>query len=442
MALKLFNTLSRKKETFKPIEKGKVRMYVCGPTVNGVPHLGHAMSQVSFDVLRRYLISCGYEVKFASNITDIDDKIINAANERGVSLAEFTLANTRAHMEDYAVLNVMKPDVQPKATEYVKEMVELVSLLEEKGYTYLIKDDGVYFDISKFEGYGKLSHQKTSDLEAGKRVGVKESKKNHGDFALWKLAKPGEPFWDSPWGKGRPGWHIECSAMTAKILGLPFDIHGGGSDLIFPHHEDELAQSEAGYGKKMVNYWVHNGMVNVEGTKMSKSLGNFKTIRDLLGEYDPMVIRYFVVSNHYRKPLDFSKVALDDASTSYERLKKRALESKDDGKVNKEYLELFKKELDDDFNTPRALAVLWRLVRDDDAKGKYQTIKKMDEVFGLKLLDFEELEIPNKIAAIIEERSNARKAKDWKKSDELRDKLKNLGWIIKDTKDGWEVEKV
>lgn len=440
--VKLYNTLSRKKEEFKPISEGKVRMYVCGPTVNGVPHLGHAMSQISFDVLRRYLKFSGYKIKFVSNITDIDDKIIKAANEAGVSIEEFSEKNMATHMEDYAILNIEVPDVQPKATEYVEEMVDLVKKLEKKGYTYSIDDDGIYYDISKFEDYGKLSGQKIESLQSGKRVALKEGKRNNGDFVLWKLAKPGEPSWDSPWGKGRPGWHIECSAMTSKILGLPFDIHGGGSDLIFPHHEDEIAQSEAGYGKKMANYWLHNGMVNVEGTKMGKSLGNFKTIRDLLKDYSPMVIRYFVVSNHYRKPLDFSKVALDDAKTSYERLKKNILDSEDDAKTNKDYLEKFKEEMDDDINTPRAIAVLWKLVRDMDAKGKIGTIKKMDKVFGLDLLKEDIIDVPEDVREIAEEREVARSKKDFKKSDELRDKLKEMGWVVKDSKEGYDLEKI
>lgn len=442
MVLKLYNTLSRKKEVFKPIKKDEIKMYVCGPTVNGVPHLGHARSQISFDIIRRYLEFIGYTVKFASNITDIDDKIINVANERGISIEELTLANTKAHMQDYQSLNVKKPDFQPKATEYVKEMIELVDLLLKKGYAYVIEGDGVYFDISKFKEYGKLKNQKIEDLEAGKRVEAKESKRNYGDFALWKIAKPNEPFWDSPFGKGRPGWHIECSAMTHKIFGIPFDIHGGGSDLIFPHHEDEIAQSESAYGKRMCNYWMHNGMVNIQGTKMSKSLGNFKTIRDLILEYEPLVIRYFVLSNHYRKPLDFSKEALDDAKISYERLKKKVLELQDDEKINMDYIELFKKQMDDDFNSPRALAILWKLIKDKNARGKYRTIEDIDRVFGLRLFEFKEVIIPSEIAGLIEERNLARINKDWKKSDLLRDKIKELGWIIKDNKEGFEIEKL
>ena len=442
MTLKLFNTLTRKKETFKSIKPKQVGMYVCGPTVNDVPHLGHARQQITFDILRRYLQFLDYNVKFVSNITDIEDKIIKAANEAGVDIKEFSEKNLRFHLEDYAKLNVKKPTIQPRATEYIKEMIELVEKLEEKGYTYVIDGDGVYFDISKFKNYGKLSHQKIKDLKAGARVKSNDLKKNPQDFVLWKFSKLNEPLWESKWGKGRPGWHIECSAMSANILGLPLDIHSGGNDLIFPHHEDEIAQSEAGYGKKFVNYWVHNGMVNVDSVKMSKSLGNFKTIRDLFKEYEPMVIRYFVLSTHYRKPVDFSKQSLEDAKNSYERLKNIIKELQDDKKKNSGYIEEFKKAMDDDINTPNALAVLWKLLRDKDAKGKIKAIEEMDRVFSLDLLKFEELKIPKEIKKIADERENFRREKNWKKSDELRDVLKERGWSVKDVKEGYELEKV
>ncbi len=433
--LKLHNTLSRKKEEFVPLEKEKVRMYVCGPTMNGIPHIGHAMSQVSFDVIRRYLIFSSYDVKFVSNITDIDDKIIAGANDAGISIEEFSGKNERAHRSEYFKLNVMIPDVQPKATKYVDEMIELVKKLEKKEFAYLIEGDGVYFDISKFEGYGKLSGQNVEDLESGKRVAVREGKRNAGDFILWKLAKNGEPFWKSPWGDGRPGWHIECSAMSEKILGLPFDIHGGGGDLMFPHHEDEIAQSEAGYGKEMVRYWMHNGMITVDGKKMGKSLGNFKNIEDL--EFSSMAIRYFIVSNHYRRPLDFSKTALGDAKNSYERLKRLCLELEDDGGINEKYLDEFRREMDDDFNCPRAMAVLWKMVRDGEADGRVGTARKMDEVFGLKLFEKEDVEIPENVMKVAEDRKRARMAKDWKKSDELRDLILEKGFVVRDSGDGF-----
>jgi len=308
MTLKIYNTLTRKKEEFKPIIDNEVRMYVCGPTVNDVPHLGHARQQITFDVLRKYLIYLGYKVKFVSNITDIEDKIIIKARELNVDINELTKKNEIAHREDYSKINVMPPDIQPHATKYVNEMIELISLLEKKGYTYSIEGDGVYYNVSKFKDYGKLSKISLKDLKNKRKLKDEskgKEKRDEKDFVLWKFSKEGEPSWDSPWGKGRPGWHIECSAMSHKELGNPFDIHGGGQDLIFPHHEDEIAQSEAGYEKKMVNYWVHNGMVNVNNVKMSKSLGNFKTIRDLLKDYEGTVIRYFVLSNQYRQPIDF-----------------------------------------------------------------------------------------------------------------------------------------
>lgn len=437
--LKLYNTLTRKKEKFVPIKKGKIGMYVCGPTLNGIPHLGHAMSQISFDVIRRYLIFSGYDVKFVSNITDIDDKIIQGANRGKTTIEKFSEKNEKSHKEEYRKLGIMNPDVQPKATKYVNEMVVLIKKLEEKGYTYLIDGDGVYYDISKFKEYGKLSKQTIENLESGKRVAVSEDKRNSGDFVLWKFAKDGEPFWESPWGKGRPGWHIECSAMSEKILGLPFDIHGGGADLIFPHHEDEIAQSEAGYGKKMVNYWTHNGMVTVDGKKMGKSLGNFKNIEDL--KFPSMAIRYFIVSNHYRKPLDFSETALENAQNSYERLKRLVSNLEDDGEINGKYIEEFKVEMDNDFNTPKAMAILWKLVRDENAKGKVKAIKKMDEVFGLNLLEKTAVEIPKGILDLAKEREVARKNKEWEKSDELRDELKEKGWAVKDKKNGFELEK-
>jgi len=399
MPFKVYNTLTRKKEVFKPIKDKEVKIYVCGPTVNDVPHLGHARQQISFDILRRYLKYSGYNVKFVSNITDIEDKIINKAKELKEDIEKLTTRNLKAHLEDYEKINVKKPDVQPRATQYVKQMISLIKKLEEKGYTYIIEGDGVYYDISKFKDYGKLSHQKIENLKSGARIDVKERKKNKEDFVLWKFSKPGEPFWESSWGKGRPGWHVECSAMSEAILGLPLDIHGGGQDLIFPHHEDEIAQSEAGFGKKFVNYWVHNGMINVDKIKMSKSLGNFRIIRELLKNYSGNVLRYFIISTQYRQPIDFSKEKLNDAKNSYERLKNIIRELKDDGKINEKYLGEFEKSMDDDLNTPRAISVLWKLVRDEKAQGKLKTIKKMDEVFGLDLIENEE-DVMNRISQL------------------------------------------
>ncbi|MCK5321343.1 cysteine--tRNA ligase [Candidatus Pacearchaeota archaeon] len=436
MTFKIYNTLSKKLETFKPIEKGKVKIYVCGPTVNDVPHLGHARQQITFDLLRKYLEFKGNDVTFVSNITDIDDKIINKAKELGIEIKDLTERNLKAHKEDYEKIGIRKPDVQPKATGYIKEMIDLVKKLEEKKYAYLIEDDGVYFDISKFKGYGKLSGQKIKDLKAGARIKVKDKKRNKEDFVLWKFSKLGEPKWKSPWGYGRPGWHIECSAMSANILGLPLDIHGGGQDLIFPHHEDEIAQSEAAYGKKLSNYWIHNGMVNINNTKMSKSLGNFKTIKDIFTEYSGEAIRYFVISGHYRKPLDFSKETLENIKNSYNRLRNITSNLDDDGKTNKDYINKFKEAMDDDLNTPAALAVIWKLVRDIPADGKYRTIKQIDMVLGLNLLKKEKISIPKDIQKLAIEREKNRKQKDFEKADKIRKDIEERGYLIDDTSNG------
>jgi len=445
MVLKLYNTMSRKKEVFKPIKKGEVGIYVCGPTVNDVPHLGHARVQIVFDVFRKYLKFSKYKVKYVSNVTDIEDKIINKANELGVSIKELTKKNLKEHMEDYSSLGVEKPDIQPKATEYVEQMIDLVKRLEKKGYTYTIPQDGIYYDLSKFKEYGKLSGINLEELKT-KRCLMDESKgkekKDEKDFVLWKFSKPEEPSWDSPWGKGRPGWHIECSAMTHSILDNPFDIHAGGQDLIFPHHEDEIAQSEAGYGKKMCNYWMHNAMVNIDNVKMSKSLGNFKTIKDLLNKYPGEVIRYFVINAHYRKPMDFSEKKLDEAKTSLERLKNLTLKLKDDKTKNKDSLEEFKKNMDDDLNTSGALNLVWKLARDEKAKGKFQTIKKIDEVLGLNLFEKEKIKVPKEIKELLEKRKKSREEKDFKESDELRDKIKELGFEVKDVNGKQEVKKI
>jgi cysteinyl-tRNA synthetase len=445
MALEIYNTLSKKKEKFKSIKKGKVGMYVCGPTVNDAPHLGHARMQIVFDVFRKYLEFSGYKVNFVSNVTDIEDKIINKANELGISIDELTKKNLNEHLEDYKSLGIKIPDIQPKATAYVKEMIEMIKKLEKKGHTYVVKEDGVYYNISKFKNYGKLSGINLDELKSKRELkddtkgkGKKDSK----DFVLWKFSKPKQPSWKSPWGNGRPGWHIECSAMTSKILGNPFDIHAGGQDLIFPHHEDEIAQTEAAEEKKMANYWMHNAMININKVKMSKSLNNFKTIKDSLKNYSGETIRYFVINNHYRKPMDFSIKKLDESKSSIERLKNLIKEIPKDKIENKKYLEEFKKNMDDDLNTSGALNLLWKLIRDKKAKGKYQTIKKMDEVLGLKLLEKETIKIPKEIKELLKKRKQARANKDFKLSDELRNKIKTLGFEILDNKSGQEIKKI
>ncbi len=441
--MKIYNTLTRKKETFKPVKKNTARIYVCGPTVNDVPHLGHARVQIVFDVLRKYLKFLKYKVKFVSNVTDIEDKIINKANELKISIKELSEKNLKEHLQAYESIGVEKPDVQPKATEYVKEMIELIKKLEKKKYTYVIPEDGVYYDISKFKDYGKLSKFNLEELQTKRKLVSKtKGKKDEKDFVLWKFSKKDEPSWDSPWGKGRPGWHIECSAMSQKILGLPLDIHAGGQDLIFPHHEDEIAQSEAGYGKKFSNYWMHNGMVKINKEKMSKSLGNFKTIKDLLKKYSGQIIRYFIINNHYRKPVDFSEKKLDEAKNSVERLKGLAQNLKDDKKTNQKYLKEFQKNMDNDLNTAGALNVLWKLIRDEKATGKFQTIKEIDKIFGFGLLEKEKLKIPKEVKELLKQRQQARKNKDYKKSDDLREKIKDLGFQLNDSTDGVDVRKI
>jgi cysteinyl-tRNA synthetase len=445
MALKLYNTLTKKREEFVSIKKGEVKMYVCGPTVNDVPHLGHARMQITFDILRKYLKFLEYKVNFVSNVTDIEDKIISKAKSLGISVKALTKKNEREHREDYQAIGVSDPDIIPHATEYVKEMIELIKLLEKKGYTYVVSDDGVYYDISKFEDYGKLSGINLDELQSKRKLKDEtkgQEKKDNKDFVLWKFSKEGEPSWDSPWGAGRPGWHIECSAMSKNILGLPLDIHGGGQDLIFPHHEDEIAQSEAGYGKKFANFWVHNAMVNINKEKMSKSLGNFKTIKDILKDYSGEVVRYFVLSTHYRKPIDFSKEKMDEAKISYNRLKTIVLDLEDDKKINENYLKEFEETMNEDLNTAGALQVLWKLVRDEKAKGKIETIKKIDEVLGLKLTEKEEIKITKEVEKLFVERKQARAEKDFAKSDELRNKIKEFGFEVLDSGKESELRKI
>lgn len=443
MKFKIYNTLTKKTEEFKPIHPGKVGMYVCGPTVNDVPHLGHARAQISFDVIRKYFEFLGYNVNFVSNITDIEDKIINKANELGVSIKELTKKNAKEHMEDYSKIGVTTPTNQPRATEYVKEMIELVQNLINKGYTYAIEGDGIYYDVSKFSDYGKLSGIDLTQLKSSRELKDEtkgQGKKDSKDFVLWKFSKEGEPSWEAPFGNGRPGWHIECSSMTHAILGNPFDLHCGGQDLIFPHHEDEIAQSEAGYGEKMCNYWMHNGMVNIDKVKMSKSLGNFTTIKDLLKEYSGEVIRYFVLSAHYRKPIDFSKAKLDEAKISHERLKRKILAIKDDGEINQDILNEFIDIMNDDINTAGAINLLWKIA-DSDKPGLIRAVKKIDSVLCFNLLREEKVKIPTEVDELLKKRQDARENKEWSLSDELRDEILKLGFLVKDTKTGQEISR-
>src|SRR3989339_1450604 len=434
MVLKIYSTLSRKKEVFKPIKEGEIKIFVCGPTVYDLSHVGHAKTYTQFDIIVKYLRFKGYNVFYLQNITDIDDKIINRSNLEKISWKELVKKYREAYISDIKSLGIDSVSKYANATDYIPEIVSQVERLIKKGFAYKISD-GLYFDLSKDEEYGKLARRKLSEGEdAVSRIDENSEKKNSGDFCLWKFKKEGEPSWKTSLGEGRPGWHIEDTAITEKEFGSQYDIHGGGLDLIFPHHEAEIAQMESISGKKpLVRYWMHTGFLKINKTKMSKSLGNFSTIKEILKKYSPETIRYVFASVHYRKPLDFSDKILENAKLSYERLKNICGEIEDDKIINEKYLEEFEKAMDDDFNFPKALQVLWNLVRDEKAEGKYQTIKKIDEVFGLKLLEKEKIKIPKEIQKIIEEREKARKNKDWKKADELREDLKNEGYLIDDT---------
>ncbi|MEK6817462.1 MAG: cysteine--tRNA ligase, partial [Nanoarchaeota archaeon] len=422
MALKIYSTLSRKKEIFKPIKKEQVNLFVCGPTVYDYAHLGHAKTYVQFDLIVKYLRYKYNKIFYLQNITDIDDKIINRANQEKTDWKEIVKKYGKEYFEDMKNLGVNSVDKYANATDYIPEIISQVKRLIDKGIAYKISD-GYYFNLTKFKEYGKLAKRKILEKDdAVSRIDEHPEKKNNGDFCLWKFKKENEPFWKSELGDGRPGWHIEDTAITEKHFGSQYDIHGGGIDLIFPHHEAEIAQMESISGKKpLVRYWLHTGFLKTNKQKMSKSLKNFSTIKELLKDYSKETIRYFFALTHYRKPLDFSKETLENAKSSYERLKNICSEIQDDKKINEKYLKEYEKEMDDDFNTPKALQILWKLVRDEKAKGKYQTIKKIDEVFGLNLLEKKEINIPKEIQKIIEEREKARKNKDWKKADELRE---------------------
>ncbi len=459
--LKLYNTLSRKKETFKPIEGGKAKMYVCGPTIYDYAHIGHGRSAVVFDILRRYLEHKGYDVTFVFNYTDIDDKLINRAREEKTTVQELADRFEKIYDEDYEALNVKAPSYKPKATGHVKEMVDVIERLEKKGFAYIIDGDGVYFDLARFNEYGKLSHQKREDLDSGSRVDVNLRKKSPHDFVLWKFKKEGEPSWESPWGEGRPGWHIECTAMSIRYLGEHFDIHGGGQDLIFPHHEDEIAQSEAATGKKWVNYWVHNGFITVNKEKMSKSLKNFTTLRDALKEYEPNVLRFFYLTTHYRAPLDLSEENIEYAKNTLHRLLEfmRNLKFHQGGSANADVSDIVKKAkgsfdiaMDDDLNMSEALAAIFEFVKEmntlmaekkmgeNDAKKALAFMREIDSVLGV--LDERVEEIPDEINWLAMQREDARKRKDFAESDRLRDELKEKGYEIADTKEGPRVRKI
>ncbi|MDH5611914.1 MAG: cysteine--tRNA ligase [Gammaproteobacteria bacterium] len=452
--LHIYNSLTRKKELFTPIEPGKVKMYVCGMTVYDLCHLGHARVLVVFDAVTRYLRNSGYEVNYVRNITDIDDKIIARANENGEDFNALTARFIQAMHEDAAELGVLPPDDEPKATASMDDIIAMVETLIEKGHAYAAANGDVYYDVSSFEHYGQLSGKQLEDLRAGERVAVDPNKDDPLDFVLWKAAKPDEPSWDSPWGKGRPGWHIECSAMSTCCLGNHFDVHGGGQDLQFPHHENEIAQSEAATGEKFVNLWMHNGFVRINDEKMSKSLGNFFTVREILKLYQGEEIRYFVLVSHYRSPLNYSDQLLDAARASLTRLYTalRGLEVSSVSLIEDEAEVRFNKAMDDDFNTPEAIAVLFDLagqvnrLREEDsamALQKAGMLKKLANVLGLLESNpdtylqggtGENVNI-ERIEDLIQQRLDARANKNWAEADRIRDELHAMDVELED-KDG------
>lgn len=449
--VQIYNTLTRQKEQFKPLVDGKIDMYVCGITIYDYCHIGHARTFVGFDVIVRYLRHIGYDLKYVRNITDVDDKIIKRANENGESINDLTTRMTKAMHEDFDSLNMLRPDVEPTVTNHMDEIIAMVERLIAKGHAYVAADGDVLFDVSTFEQYGALSQQDLTMLQAGSRVEVAQDKQDPLDFVLWKKAKPEEPSWSSPWGEGRPGWHIECSAMSSKHLGEHFDIHGGGSDLQFPHHENEIAQSCCANNGKYVNTWIHTGMVQVNKEKMSKSLNNFFTVRDVLKEYDAESVRYFLISGHYRSQLNYSQENLEQARSSLERIYTalRGVTPIECDLASNEYVAKFRKAMDDDFNTPEALPVLFELakelnrVKDSDTEqaGKLAyVLRSVAEILGVAQQDPEAFlqggqaddEVAH-IEALIAKRNEARASKDWAAADEARDALNALGVVLEDS---------
>lgn len=457
--MRIFNTMTRQKEEFIPNNPDEVKIYACGPTVYNYIHIGNARPLCVFDVLRRYLEYRGYNVKFVQNFTDVDDKIIKRANEEGITFEEVSKKYIEEFWTDANGLNFKKASVHPKATENIDEIINIIKTLEEKGYAYAVDGD-VYFRTLKFKEYGKLSHQPIEDLQSGARIAIGEKKENPLDFALWKAAKEGEPYWDSPWGKGRPGWHIECSAMNKRFLGDTIDIHCGGQDLIFPHHENEIAQSECANGCTFSKYWMHNGYINVDNVKMSKSLGNFKTVREIANVYGYEVIRYFLISSHYRSPINYSLEIIEQCKSALERLYtcresldfalKNAKDLPDDEELIKKlnsHREQFITAMDDDLNTADGVADVFELVKDintsildkEVSKNVCQTaaavFDELCDVLGI-LYNRKNNDVDSDIEALIEERQQARANKDWATADRIRDELKAKGIILKDTPQG------
>ena len=470
--IQVYNTLTRKKEVFKPIEDGKVGIYVCGVTPYNDPHIGNARPFVTWDTIRRFFAKCGYEVHYIQNFTDVDDKIIRVSHEQGKTWKEVADHNIDVYFQSMDALNVRRADVYPRVSDTIPEIIEMVQGLVDKGYAYVVDGD-VFYSVEKFKGYGKLSGRSLDDMMAGARVEVDERKQNPMDFAVWKSAKPGEPFWESPWGNGRPGWHIECSAMSLKYLGRTFDFHGGGSDLIFPHHENEIAQSQAFCGSEdcFAHYWVHNGFITIHEEKMSKSLGNFFTVADILKKYPGEVLRFFILQTHYRSPLDFSDERLKDAQASLTRLENarrnaEELSEKDGAADTAKALaeaalsakESFYTAMADDFNTALAVSYLFAVAKDINVyynevvnqgtafdKENFGKAKDafydMAEIIGIFEAKAEEKSDEDaEIDALVEERLAARKEKNWARADEIRDLLKARGIVLKDTAEGtrWE----
>ncbi len=455
MSLQIYNTLSRQKEVFQPIEAGKIRMYVCGMTVYDYCHLGHARVLVAFDVITRYLRSAGYDVHYVRNITDVDDKIIRRAGENDESCDELTERFIAAMHEDEARLSVLSPTEEPRATAHIGHIIELVETLIQKEYAYVADNGDVYFRVARFDGYGKLTNRNLEEMQAGARIEVNDSKENPFDFVLWKAAKEGEVSWESPWGAGRPGWHIECSAMSKCCLGDTFDIHGGGPDLPFPHHENEIAQSEAANGVKFVNTWMHAGAVRVNKEKMSKSLGNFFTIREILDKYDAEVVRYFLTAGHYRSQIDYSEESLKEARGALDRFYHalRGIPEVEEGALDNDYDARFCEAMDDDFNTAGAIAVLFELAREINRISKESVeqaaplaaqLRRLGAVLGLLQQDPEaylqggDAEGPSaeEIEALIGQRAAAKKARDFAEADRIRDDLKAQGVILDDSREG------
>ncbi|WP_224553624.1 cysteine--tRNA ligase [Pectobacterium versatile] len=454
--LKIFNTLSRQKEEFKPIHAGRVGMYVCGITVYDLCHIGHGRTFVAFDVVARYLRYLGYSLKYVRNVTDIDDKIIKRAIENGETSDQLTTRMIAEMHADFDALNILRPDAEPRATHHIADIIEMVEALIARRHAYVASNGDVMFSVDTAPGYGVLSRQDLDQLQAGARVEITEVKRNPMDFVLWKMSKPGEPHWSSPWGEGRPGWHIECSAMNCKQLGTHFDIHGGGSDLMFPHHENEIAQSSCAHDGSYVNYWMHSGMVMVDREKMSKSLNNFFTVRDVLAYYDPETVRYFLMSGHYRSQLNYSEDNLKQARSALERLyiALRGMDLSIAAHGGDEFEARFREAMDDDFNTPEAYSVLFDMAREvnrlktEDVQAANQlasALRKLSGVLGLLEQDPEQFlqngaqvddEEVKEIEALIQQRKDARAAKDWALADQARDRLNEMGIVLEDGPQG------